>query len=164
MSPAEYIADYHYALEFNINGQCDWLFCSGKDRQNFASSVTLYPCKRSRQNHLVTFLNNLTGHFVKGKIKCDSRTVSRRCQSWCLSIVLRTAQVPNLGLVKIFKVKCAPRFLPKSKFFSLKLSFRHLFTIAPWEFTLWLLFSFLQQFFFCQIPLLTTSSNSCDLL
>ena len=27
------------------------IYC-GKGRQNFASNVTLYPCKRSRQNHL----------------------------------------------------------------------------------------------------------------
>ena len=30
------------------------LFCCGKGRQNFASNVTLYPCERSRQNHLVS--------------------------------------------------------------------------------------------------------------
>ena len=28
------------------------LFSCGKDRQNFASNVTLYPCERSRQNHM----------------------------------------------------------------------------------------------------------------
>ena len=28
------------------------LFYCGKGRQNFASNVTLYPCERSRQNHL----------------------------------------------------------------------------------------------------------------
>ena len=28
------------------------LFYCGKGRQNFASNVTLYPCQRSRQNHL----------------------------------------------------------------------------------------------------------------
>ena len=28
------------------------LYC-GKGRQNFASNITLYPCERSRQNHLV---------------------------------------------------------------------------------------------------------------
>ena len=28
----------------------------GKDRQNFASNVTLYPCERSGQNHLVSGL------------------------------------------------------------------------------------------------------------
>ena len=28
------------------------LFCFGKGSQNFASNVTLYPCERSRQNHL----------------------------------------------------------------------------------------------------------------
>ena len=31
------------------------LFYWGKGRQNFASNVTLYPCERSRQNHLAGF-------------------------------------------------------------------------------------------------------------
>ena len=29
------------------------LFYCGKGLQNFASNVTLYPCERSRENHLV---------------------------------------------------------------------------------------------------------------
>ena len=32
------------------------LFHCGKGRQNFASNVTLYPCERFRQNHLVSYI------------------------------------------------------------------------------------------------------------
>ena len=32
-----------------------------KGRQNFASNVTLYPCQRSRQNHLLRFFSDVTG-------------------------------------------------------------------------------------------------------
>ena len=34
--------------------QLELIYC-GKGRQNFASNVTLYPCERSRQNHLVVY-------------------------------------------------------------------------------------------------------------
>ena len=36
------------------------LFYCGKGRQNFASNVTLYPCERSRQNHLDMRTGNLS--------------------------------------------------------------------------------------------------------
>ena len=42
--------NFFYSLllgRFQLN-----LFYCGKGRQNFASNVTLYPCERSRQNHL----------------------------------------------------------------------------------------------------------------
>ena len=42
---------FSYSLLLSGQFQLKLFYC-GKGRQNFASNVTLYPCERSRQNHL----------------------------------------------------------------------------------------------------------------
>ena len=47
------------------------IYC-GMDRQNFASNVTLYPCERSRQNHLVYY--NFIFQFLLGLLLQNTKS------------------------------------------------------------------------------------------
>ena len=53
------------------------LFYCGKGRQNFVSNVTLYPCERSRQNHL----ENSVDHgwslctVIKAVVRCREKSL-----------------------------------------------------------------------------------------
>ena len=70
-------------------GQCQLkLFYCRKGRQNFASNVTLYPCERSRQNHLELSLSfNFHSPEINFLINCSdilfaAKAVLRRDLCW----------------------------------------------------------------------------------